>query len=52
MGGTERYTCTEYRMEMILLGLQRRLHRPDLSDKEKQELETEIERVKAEMGMN
>ena len=32
--GSSRYTCQDYRQEMILLGLQRRLHEPGLSDEE------------------
>lgn len=51
-GKAQRYTCTDYRLEMILLGLRRRLHQPGLSDREKQDLEAEIEKVKSEMGMN
>jgi len=45
------YTCNDYRAEMILLSLQRRLSRPELGEREKQEILAEIERVKAEMGM-
>lgn len=54
MGNSEnqnRYTCNEYRAEMILLSLQQRLNRPGIADDEKQQLEEEIARVKAEMGM-
>ena len=45
------YTCNEYRMEMILLALRRRLAKPDLSEAEKKSIEAEIQRVKTEMGM-
>jgi len=45
------YTCNDYRAEMILLSLQRRLNRPDLGEREKREIQAEIERVKEEMGM-
>ncbi len=48
----QRYTCTDYRTEMILLSLTRRLHQESLSDKEKEEIEAEINRVKALMGMD
>jgi len=46
------YTCNDYRAEMILLSLQRRLNRPELGENEKKEIQAEIERVKAEMGMS
>lgn len=45
------YTCNDYRAEMILLALQRRLSRPELGEREKKEIQAEIERVKEEMGM-
>ena len=46
------YTCTDYRTEMILLALTRRLHQAHLTDKEKEEIEAEIDRMKALMGMD
>ena len=46
-----KYTCNEYREEMILLGLQKRLASPDLSPEEKQKLLDEINRVEKEMGL-
>ena len=46
-----RYTCNEYREEMILLGLQKRLSSPDLSDKERQALLKEIAKVEKQMGL-
>lgn len=46
------YTCNDYRAEMILLSLQRRLNRPELGEQEKKEIQAEIERVKEEMGMS
>ncbi len=45
------YDCSDYRAEMILLSLQRRLENSDLSDSERRAVEEEIKRVKAEMGM-
>jgi len=45
------YTCNDYRAEMILLSLQRRLNRPDIGEHERKEIEAEIDRVKEEMGM-
>ncbi len=47
----QQYTCSDYRAEMILMSLQRRLEQNDLSDSEKQSLEAEIKRIKLEMGM-
>lgn len=46
-----KYTCNEYRAEMILLGLNKRLHQKDVSEKEREELKKEIERIEAAMGM-
>ncbi len=46
------YTCNEYRQEMILLGLQKRLANPDLSTEEKESILKEIERVTRAMGMD
>ncbi len=50
-GNENRYTCNEYRTEMILLSLQQRINRPGITEAEKQRLENEIETVKREMGM-
>lgn len=46
----QRYTCSEYREEMILLGLRQRLASPDLSDREKQDIEKQILSMEASMG--
>jgi hypothetical protein len=45
------YTCTEYRQEMILLGLQRRLADPNLEPAEKQRLEEQIRKIEKDMDM-
>ncbi|MBU0991265.1 MAG: hypothetical protein KJ737_02125 [Proteobacteria bacterium] len=45
------YTCTEYREEMILLGLRRRLQSGNLSEEQKRELIKEIKRLEKQMGM-
>lgn len=45
------YTCNDYRAEMILLSLEKRLHRPGLEEEEKLALEAEIKKVRAQMGM-
>lgn len=46
------YTCTEYRQEMLLLALQRRLSRENLTEAERRDLEEKIRRLEAEMGMD
>jgi len=48
---TANYTCTEYREEMILLGLQRKLANPELTEEERQALLTEIKKVEEAMGL-
>ncbi len=47
-----RYTCREYRQEMVLLGLRRSLERQDLSEEEKQALRTRLQELEAEMDMD
>ncbi|MFU8769369.1 MAG: hypothetical protein ACNA7H_06490 [Desulfotignum sp.] len=49
---TSPYTCREYREEMILLALQKKLSAPDLTPEEKARLVAEIARVEARMGMD
>lgn len=46
------YTCTDYRTEMILLGLQRRLAVPDLNEAERESLRLEIRKLETEMGLS
>ena len=46
------YTCTEYREEMVLVGLRRRLADPDLKPEERAQLEKEIKEHEARMGMD
>jgi hypothetical protein len=48
----KQYTCTDYRMEMMLLGLKRRLAESGLNEHEKKELQEQIRKLEAEMGMN
>jgi len=52
MGSTGKYTCTEYREEMVLLGLKRRLADRALPEKEKQLLKERIRQLELEMGMD
>jgi hypothetical protein len=47
----KRYTCLEYREEMILLGLQKRLASENLTPGEKERLLKEIRKVEEEMGI-
>ena len=46
------YTCTDYRTEMILLGLKRRLELEDLSGEEKEEILKQIRKLEAIMGLD
>ncbi len=48
---SKQYTCSHYRQEMILLALMRRLKDPELEEDRKADLEKQIRRLKAEMGM-
>ena len=45
------YTCRQYREEMILLGLRKRLSDPALTEDERQAIEKEILCLEAHMGM-
>ncbi|MEX1301195.1 MAG: hypothetical protein AB1Z38_05125 [Desulfotignum sp.] len=49
---TSPYTCREYREEMILLALQKKLSAPDLTPEQKERLLKEIASVEARMGMD
>ena len=46
-----KYTCNEYREEMILLGLQKKLTSPGLTEEEKEELNKEIKEITKLMDM-
>ena len=52
MNNKNKYTCNEYREEMILLSLQRRLNSKNISEKEKAEILMEIELLETKMGIN
>lgn len=47
-----KYTCTEYRQEMLLLALQRRISQEKLTEAERRELEENIRKLEAEMDMD
>ena len=51
MAQDHRYTCTDYRLEMVLLSLRQRLAKGELSETEEKEIHKEIERLEAHMGM-
>jgi hypothetical protein len=44
-------TCNDYRQEMMLLGLRRRLAEEDLPDSEKQAIEAEIKKLEESMQL-
>ena len=46
------YTCTEYRQEMVLLSLRRRLADTTINPSEKKELEAQVRKLEADMGMS
>lgn len=46
------YTCTDYRSEMILLGLVRRLQAAVPDSRQAEELRRQIKSLQAEMGMD
>jgi len=46
-----KYTCNEYRAEMILLGLNNRLNHETLTQEERRKIEEEIARLESDMGM-
>jgi hypothetical protein len=46
-----RYTCHEYREEMLLLGLRRRLADDSLTAAEKEALQKEIAKLEERMGI-
>ncbi len=45
------YTCRQYREEMILLGLRKRLSELALAEDERQAIEKEILLLEAQVGM-
>ena len=46
-----KYTCNEYREEMLLLGLRRRLEDESLSEEQRRALRQQIARLEKEMGL-
>lgn len=52
MSETERYGCSDYREEMRLMGLKRRLEGDGLTEAEREEIEREIKRLEESMGLD
>ena len=51
MTGRPRPTCNDYREEMTLLALKRRLTSTELSDQERRQIEEEIQQFEKKIGM-
>lgn len=47
-----RYTCADYRQEMMLLGLRRRLAAKDLSEAERRRIAERIRELERRLGMD
>ncbi len=47
-----KYTCTEYRQEMLLLGLKRQLEDPALSEGQKRRIAETVRELEMQMGMD
>lgn len=47
-----KYTCTDYRQEMILLGLRRQLTDPQLTESQRKVLLEKIQELERQMGMD
>jgi len=52
MGKNNKYTCAEYREEMMLLGLKKRLNDKDISEEERWTITREIEKLEIDMDIN
>ena len=48
----KKYGCSEYRQEMILLGLRKQLADSHLSEAEKKRIKEQIRKLEAEMDMS
>ena len=47
-----KYTCVDYRSEMKLLGLKKRLEEENLSEEERAQIVREIKELEKKMDMN
>jgi len=52
MENLQPYTCSDYRQEMMLLGLKNRLSNENLSDEEKRNLVQEVKKLETVMCMD
>jgi hypothetical protein len=52
MPQVKRYTCSDYREEMRLIGLKKRLHEETLSRTEKQIIEAEINNLEKTLQLD
>jgi hypothetical protein len=52
MNSAGKYTCSEYRQEMVLLGLKRRLEDPGLPESERMHITEKIRELEQQMGMD
>ena len=51
MSRPNKYTCNEYRQEMILLSLRMRLNEKDLPEAERKKIQKEIQQLESSMEM-
>ena len=47
-----KYTCADYRIEMILVSLRQRLRQEDLKEAERKEILAQIEKLEATMALD
>jgi hypothetical protein len=47
-----KYTCTDYRVEMILVSLRQRLRNEDLNESERKDILSQIEKLEATMELD
>ncbi|MDM8537291.1 hypothetical protein QUF70_11090 [Desulfobacterales bacterium HSG17] len=47
-----KYTCAEYREEMMLIGLRKQLNQEGISDEKKKKLIKQIKKLESEMDMD
>jgi len=52
MGNNLKYTCKDYREEMMLLSLRRQINESDLTPEERTEIHRRIEDLESRMAMN
>ncbi len=48
----KKYTCNDYRQEMMLAGLRKRLAEEAMSEKDRAQLEAQIHQLEREMGID